>query len=216
MQMIEVDTTGNALSLQVSGALLLFVILFIGGYIGWWRGFRAFLTVTLVSAFAYILFVDGGSQLLVIINNIWSNIPRLIALFTGNDPVATPAWPPLIPAGGFQIPLTVRVLLFLVSLALAGRFNRQPWYGTNVKEPYAREVGIFTGALTALIWVSAATLFWVEYVNQEGAIQGLLSWLNPILGIIPDVSAFVLPLIGGLVLFLGAGLALKFPKLLRP
>jgi hypothetical protein len=77
-------------------------------------------------------------------------------------------------------------------------------------------VGIFTGALTALIWVSAATLFWVEYVNQEGAIEGLLSWLNPILGIIPDVSGFVLPLIGGLVLFLFGGLALRFPKLLRP
>jgi membrane-associated protease RseP (regulator of RpoE activity) len=208
--MLTVDAGGTEL-VSLGGGTLLFVLVLIGAGIGWWRGVRAFLTITLASVVAYLLFVDGGDQFLGVINNIYSNLPRLFAILSGGDPAAVAPYGPLI-TGDLQIPLFVRVILFLVVIGVASRFNRQSWYSTKTNEPFVREMGAFTGALTALLWVMAILIFWQEQGSNLG---GIFSPLNSVLAILPNVSDLVLPLILGFIAFIVLSLVLRFPLLLR-
>ncbi len=214
---MDIGVNGSSLVISLGGLVLLTILLLAGGVFGWRWGYRSFLTVTLVSTLAYLLFVDGGNELLAIVNNIYSNIPRVIAMFTGGDVGTTPAWGPLIPVGSIQLPLFLRFTLFIIFMALAMRFNQQSWYTKEpTREPFNRELGAFTGVLVVLIWLSAATTFWVEYVAQGGNAGGLLEGVSAILSTLPDVSSYVPFLIGGFVLFIVFSLLLKFPKLLKP
>lgn len=214
---MDIGISGNSLVISVGGAIFLGILLLTGGIYGWRWGVRSFLTVTLGSILAYLFFVDGGNEVLAIVNNIYSNIPRMIAVLTGGDVGTTPAWGPLIPPDSIQLPLFLRFALFVVFLALALRFNQQSWYTKEpTREPFNRELGAFTGVLVTLIWVSAATTFWVEYAAQGGNLGGLLNPINALLGTLPDVSSYVPFFILGFMLFIVISLLLRFPKLLKP
>lgn len=214
--MLTINSTSGVV-VEISGTVLFAFLLILGGYIGWYRGYRSFLTITLGSIIGYLLFVNGGDLILNYINNIYTNLPRIFALLTGGDPFTAGTLDPIPPFP--QLPLALRVLGFLVSTGLSVTFNRQPWYSTNVNhpgDPYNRLIGGFTGALTALIWMNAATVFWQDYVGEEGiGPTGPFSFLNGLLGILPDVREFVPFFMLLLIIILLVGIMFQLPMLFR-
>ncbi|NJL34847.1 MAG: hypothetical protein HC893_14580 [Chloroflexaceae bacterium] len=178
--MISINSSTGPL-LQLNGVILLILILVVGAWIGWSYGFRSFLSVTLASTVGYFLFVGGGNLILDYINNIYSNLPRIFALLTGGDPFAAGTLEPI--AVPFTLPLALRVLFFVVFVMVGYYYNTKPaWYSNNLKnpaDPHIQLLGGFTGALTALVWVSAANVFWQEYIAETGSTSpGLIKWAS--------------------------------------
>ncbi|NJL34845.1 MAG: hypothetical protein HC893_14570 [Chloroflexaceae bacterium] len=123
------------------------------------------------------------------------------------DPITVP----------FALPLALRITFFIVTVALGVYFNKQPWHSTDLKKPYMREFGIFTGGLTALIWTSAASVFWQDYIGEAGtAPAGPFGVMNGLVGILPDVRTFVPFFMLAFVLFLIIVIVTKLPTLFKP
>lgn len=212
--MFELNSEAGQLSITLNGSLLFVALLLIGFAVGWNRGIRVLLLQAMVSALAYLLLVSGTEQIIGFVNNIYSNTPYVVAIATGGSPAAASALPPLITTG-FTLPLALRIVGFVVAVVLALAFNGStlPWYGDKPKAPVNRWLGAFAGVLIALIWTSAMSVFWQDYVNQAGNPGGFLA---AFLGVLPDVRTFVPLLIGGFALIIGAAVVLNFPRALQP
>ncbi len=201
----------ETLTIQLNGIVLLLIFMVIGGGIGFQRGVRAILTIALMSVIAYIVAARGGEDLINAINRFYVNGPKLVAFAMGRDPAVVPPLDPLI-SGDVQVPLFFRVVLFIGLIALASFFNAKPgWYSkTPAKdEPLAPALGAFTGALAALIWVSAAEIFWSDYVANGGTLGGPVA---NILNILPDIGIFIPSLITIFFLLLIAIVVFYLPK----
>lgn len=203
----------QVVSLQLSGLVILLILIGIGAYIGWLRGIRAILTVALFSVIAYLICVQGGELLVGIVNRFYQNGPKLAAFAIGRDPSTAPALDPLI-TPNFTIPLFFRFVLFVVLVASGWFFNARPkWYKSQPdlkNEPLSKVLGAFVGGFTALIWVSAATAFWIDLLNSGGGFGGPIA---NVLYAIPDVTAFVPALITIFFLLLVVIIAFNLPKL---
>lgn len=195
-------------TLQLGGFTLLIIFMAIGGYVGWTRGLRAILTVALMTIIAYLATVRAGNQLVDIINRFWTNGPRLAAFAVGRDPATVAPLDPLIT---FEVPLFFRLVLFFVLIIIGFAFNKKSqWYGPR-KEQYSPLLGLATGALTALLWTDALASF----ARESGLLDGFGAF-SQILGIIPDVSVFTIPLITVFFIMLGFIILYNFPKVWAP
>lgn len=194
----------QTLTLQLSGFALLIIFMAIGGYIGWTRGLRIILTPAFMTIVAYVLTVRGGDIIVDIVNRFWVNGPKLAAFAVGRDPDTVPPLDPLI-ATDFQVPLFFRFTFFVALVAFGLAFNKKSqWYGPR-KEQFSPLLGLFTGALTALLWTDALATF----VRQAGGLGGPL---GNVFGIIPDVGVFIPSLITIFFLILGLIILFNLPK----
>ncbi|NJK79303.1 MAG: hypothetical protein HC876_01725 [Chloroflexaceae bacterium] len=211
--MVDLNSDGQTLFLNVNGGIVFLIILAFGAWVGWQRGIRVLLTVAITTAFAYLIFVSGAEPLIAFINRIYSNLPYFTALVTGQSLASVSPFPPAfdnIP----DIALLVRVVGFvgLVGLGLALNTSRQPWYGVP-KSQVNRWLGAFTGGLIATMWINALTVFWLDYVSQQGNPGG---WINAVFSVLPDVRTLVPLLIGVFVALIIVTVTLNFPKALKP
>jgi hypothetical protein len=203
----------TAITLSLSGFALLVIFMAIGGYGGYQSGIRNLLTIALWSIAAYITCVQGGNFLVDLINRFWQNGPRLVAFAIGNAPDTTPRLDPLIDPN-FQVPLFFRVVAFIVLVMFGFFFNRKAaWKGPASKEPLGKPLGLFVGALVALIWTNATVVFWGEFQAGGGGGGGPVA---NILNTIPDVSVFLPSLIAVFFLILIILVLFYFPKVWKP
>lgn len=143
--MINLDSQGTSLFLQINGTLFLLVILGVGGWFGWRNGIRALLTPAIVSGIAYLLFISGIDPIIGFINRIYSNLPYLIAILTGGSAAQATPLPPAI-TNVPQLGLLVRIFFFIGTVALGFilNSNKQLWYG-QPKNQANRMLGAYTG-----------------------------------------------------------------------
>lgn len=200
-----------ALTLTLSGAVLLLIFMGIGGYLGYQQGFRNVITPTLWTIIAYVATVQGGDFVIGVINRLWQNGPALIAFLVGQDPRFAPVLDPLI-GQEFQVPLFFRVISFITLVLLGFFFNtnqRSGWRGPP-KEPLAKPLGLFVGALILLLWSNAAVVFWQEFLAGGGSFTGPVAL---ILSILPNVSPLIPSLITLFFLILLVLIVLNLPKI---
>jgi hypothetical protein len=202
----------QAITLQITGFILLLIFMGIGGYIGYLRGFRALLTITLVSIIAYLTCVRGGEELVAVINRLYVNAPRLVAFAAGRDPGTVEPLDTLIV--GFQVPLFFRVVLFFSLIAFGWFFNARPgWYSANPNtkaEPLARILGALNGAFIAILWSNGLTVFWQEFVADGGGFEGPVAAM---LNILPDLSVLIPSLITVFFILLFVIILFNLPKI---
>lgn len=177
-------------TLQLSGWVLWLIIVGLGVYFCWSSGFRALLSTTIMSVLAYLVFVGGGGAVLGYLNNIYVNIPVLLAVFTGGNVQATQPWQPIAPL--FELSLGFRIVGFIVVSVLVpwllNRINFPGWYKPTTNDDFSKRLGQFNAASVIALWISASTAFWQEYVATGGSIEGeLASAMSslPDLGVIP-------------------------------
>jgi hypothetical protein len=206
---------GQSVTIPVTGPVLLFVIMLIGGAIGWNIGVRALISITLMNVIAYPLFVRGGQFVLDLINPFYTNLPRVVSLLlTGNTNAAR-----LSP---LEINLELGFITSLIGYLLVGfvipwamdRINFPGWYRSkpdDKNEPWSRALGALNGVLLALLLSSAAVAFWQDYQAADN--PPLNDFLATALSILPDVGLF--PLIG-IVFFLVIILLSSLTGIWRP
>lgn len=204
----------QSLTINLSGVALLVIFMALGGYWGYNQGLRNLLTQALWTIIAYITTVQGGTFIVDIINRFWQNGPRLVAFALGRSPGEAPALEPLI-TPGFQIPLFFRFITFIALVFLGFFFNRgATWKGNpSPKEPLARPLGLFVGALIVLLWSNAAVVFWEEFQAGGGSLPGFLATL---LNTLPNVSVLMPSLIAIFFLVLILLMLFYFPKVWKP
>ncbi len=204
------------ITLSLSGFALLVIFMAVGGYGGYQSGIRNILTIALWSIIAYITCVQGGNALVDLVNRFWENSPRIVAFAVGSDANAVARLDPLIQAG-FQVPLFFRFVAFIVLVMFGFFFNRKAaWKGptSKDKEPLGKPLGLFVGALTALIWTNATVVFWSEFKASGGG-----SFDNPVtnvLNTLPDASLLLPSLIAVFFLILVILVLFYFPKVWKP
>ncbi len=195
----------------IPGIAFLVFFMILGAAYGWWKGIRQFLTITIASVIAYLMFVSGGSPILDAINRAYMNLPILLGLLaqiiTGNSFGLNSTLPPLF-VSQIQLPLLIRFVLFVSVVIVGIIFNKQAWTVPQSKDTLSKLLGAITGILTALIWTSAATVF-----AQQAGIQGGL--LGDFLNILPDASAWIPGLMMVLVAIIAISIVLNLPKLLK-
>ncbi|OAN49065.1 hypothetical protein A6A03_07100 [Chloroflexus islandicus] len=202
----------TAITVNLNGVAILLILMALGGYAGYQQGLRNLLTVTIWTIIAYVLCVQGGTFVVEVINRLWVNAPRFVAFLIGNDPTLAPPLDPLI-TPGFQVPLFFRTMAF-IALILLGMFfdSKAAWKGPP-KEKLARPLGLFVGALIALLWSNAAVVFWREFVAGGGTFEGPIATL---LNVLPDVSILLPSLIAIFFMILGLLILFNFPKVWKP
>lgn len=201
-----------AITVNLNGVALLIILMALGGYAGYQQGLRNLLTVAIWTIIAYVLCVQGGTFVVEVINRLWVNAPRFVAFLIGNDPTLAPPLDPLI-TPGFQVPLFFRAMAF-IALILLGMFfdSKAAWKGPP-KEKLARPLGLFVGALIALLWTNAAVVFWREFIAGGGTFEGpIATFLN----VLPDVSILLPSLIAIFFMILGLLIVFNFPKVWKP
>lgn len=204
----------TAITLSVSGFALLVIFMAVGGYGGYQSGIRNILTIALWSIIAYITCVQGGNAVVDLVNRFWENSPRIVAFAVGSDANAVARLDPLIQAG-FQVPLFFRFVAFIVLVMFGFFFNRKAaWKGPASKEPLGKPLGLFVGALTALIWTNASVVFWGEFKASGGS--GFDNPVTNVLNTLPDVSLLLPSLIAVFFLILIILVAFYFPKVWKP
>ena len=82
----------------------------------------------------------------------------------------------------------------------------------DVKEPLARPLGLYSGALIALIWATAGSVFYQEYLINGGS---PIEPFNQVLSAIPDLRTLIPSLITIFFLILFGILFISLPRLLR-
>jgi hypothetical protein len=202
----------TAITLSLSGFALLVILMAVGGYGGYQAGIRNILTVAVWSIAAYITCVQGGNFLVDLINRFWQNGPRLVAFAIGNSPDSAARLDPLIDPN-FQVPLFFRVVAFIVLIMFGFFFNRKAAWKGPPKEPLAKPLGLFVGALISLIWTNAAVVFWDEFQNNGGGFGGPVA---TILDTLPDVSLLLPSLIAVFFLILIILVVFYFPRVWKP
>ncbi|WP_298821467.1 hypothetical protein [Chloroflexus sp.] len=200
------------ITVNLNGIALLLILMALGGYAGYQQGLRNLLTVAIWTVIAYVTCVQGGTFVVDVINRLWVNAPRFVAFLIGNDPTLAPPLDPLI-TPGFQVPLFFRAMAF-ITLILLGMFfdSKAAWKGPP-KEKLARPLGLFVGALIALLWTNATVVFWREFVAGGGTFEGpIATFLNTL----PDVSILLPSLIAIFFMILGLLILFNFPKVWKP
>lgn len=212
--LLLVPLAQQSLTINLSGVALLVIFMALGGYWGYNQGLRNILTQAIWTIVAYITTVQGGDFIVDIINRFWQNGPRLVAFAIGQNPAEAPALEPLI-TPGFQIPLFFRFLTFAILVFLGFFFNRAAaWKGNpSPKEPLARPLGLFVGALVILLWSNAAVVFWQEFQAGGGGFGGPIATL---LNTLPNVSVLMPSLISIFFLVLIILMLFNFPKVWKP
>lgn len=204
----------QAITLNLSGTALLVILLAIGAYWGYQQGLRNILTVALWTILAYLLTVQGGTFIVDLINRIWVNGPRLVTFLLGNDPNELPPLEPLI-TPGFQIPLFFRFIAFIALVLVGNFFNKKAAWKGPPKEPLAKPLGLFVGALVALLWTNAAAVFWEEF-QAGGGDANSAGPLAVFLNTIPNVSVLMPSLIAIFFMVLAILILFNFPKVWKP
>lgn len=202
----------TAITVNLNGVAILLILMALGGYAGYQQGLRNLLTLAIWTIIAYVLCVRGGTFVVEVINRLWVNAPRFVAFLIGNDPTLAPPLDPLI-TPGFQVPLFFRAMAF-IALILLGMFfdSKAAWKGPP-KEKLARPLGLFVGALIALLWSNAAVVFWREFIEGGGTFEGpIATFLN----VLPDVSILLPSLIAIFFMILGLLILFNFPKVWKP
>lgn len=202
----------TAITVNLNGVAILLILMALGGYAGYQQGLRNLLTLAIWTIIAYVLCVRGGTFVVEVINRLWVNAPRFVAFLIGNDPTLAPPLDPLI-TPGFQVPLFFRAMAF-IALILLGMFfdSKAAWKGPP-KEKLARPLGLFVGALIALLWSNAAVVFWREFIEGGGTFEGpIATFLN----VLPDVSILLPSLIAIFFMILGLLIVFNFPKVWKP
>ncbi len=202
----------TAITVNLNGVAILLILMALGGYAGYQQGLRNLLTLAIWTIIAYVLCVRGGTFVVEVINRLWVNAPRFVAFLIGNDPTLAPPLDPLI-TPGFQVPLFFRTMAF-IALILLGMFfdSKAAWKGPP-KEKLARPLGLFVGALIALLWSNAAVVFWREFIEGGGTFEGpIATFLN----VLPDVSILLPSLIAIFFMILGLLILFNFPKVWKP
>ncbi|WP_298402816.1 hypothetical protein [uncultured Chloroflexus sp.] len=202
----------TAITVNLNGVTILLILMALGGYAGYQQGLRNLLTLAIWTIIAYVLCVRGGTFVVEVINRLWVNAPRFVAFLIGNDPTLAPPLDPLI-TPGFQVPLFFRTMAF-IALILLGMFfdSKAAWKGPP-KEKLARPLGLFVGALIALLWSNAAVVFWREFIEGGGTFEGpIATFLN----VLPDVSILLPSLIAIFFMILGLLILFNFPKVWKP
>lgn len=202
----------TAITVNLNGVAILLILMALGGYAGYQQGLRNLLTLAIWTIIAYVLCVRGGTFVVEVINRLWVNGPRFVAFLIGNDPTLAPPLDPLI-TPGFQVPLFFRTMAF-IALILLGMFfdSKAAWKGPP-KEKLARPLGLFVGALIALLWSNAAVVFWREFIEGGGTFEGpIATFLN----VLPDVSILLPSLIAIFFMILGLLILFNFPKVWKP
>jgi hypothetical protein len=198
----------NDLSFYIGGQLILLIFIISGAYTGWERGYRFFLTLTLGTSLAYLLFISGSEQLLGFINRFYTNWPKLAAILIGGDIDNAGTLPPL--TAGEPLPDIARFFFFLATTGLSWMLNQKPkWFSKDAKEQFAREIGAFNGGLTALLLCSAITTFWPLLIPEGNALATSLKTL-------PDVRTIAPSFIGVFFAVITLGLVLNLPKTWKP
>ncbi|NJN17168.1 MAG: hypothetical protein HC822_13270 [Oscillochloris sp.] len=201
-----------SITVSLSGAALLVILMAIGGYSGYQQGLRNILTIALWTILAYLLTVQGGTFLVDVINRFWSNGPRLVGFLIGQNVNEIAPLEPLI-SPNLQIPLFFRVLAFIALTMLGFFFNKKAAWKGPPKEPLARPLGLFVGALIALLWSNAAVVFWNQYQATGGILGGpIASFLNTL----PNISEYMPSLIAVFFLILFVLMLFNFPKVWKP
>ncbi len=198
------------ITLNLSGAALLVILLALGAYWGYQQGFRNLITIALWTIIGYIFTVQGGNIVVDIINRFWQNGPRLVAFAIGQNPNAAPQLDPII-QGDFQVPLFFRFIAFIVAVLLGFFFNqgsRSSWKGPP-NEPLAKPLGLFIGALIVLLWTNGAVVFWEQFLAGGGGFGGpIAQFLNAL----PNISVLVPSLIAIFFLIIIVLIVFNFPK----
>lgn len=204
----------QSLTLNLSGVALLVIFMALGAYWGYNLGVRMVLTQAIWTIVAYVVTVQGGNFIVETINRFWQNGPRLVAFAIGQNPSTAPALDPLINPN-LQVPLFFRFVTFIALVFLGFFFNRAAaWRGApSPKEPLARPLGLFVGALIVLLWSNAAVVFWEEFVAGGGGFGGPLA---NVLNTLPNVSPLMPSLIAIFFLILIVLVAFNFPKVWKP
>lgn len=200
------------LNLSLSGTALLFIFMAIGAYWGYQQGLRNILAVALWTILAYLLTVQGGDFLIGVINRFWSNGPRLVGFLLGQNVNEIAPLDPLI-SPSFQVPLFFRFVSFVALVMLGFFFNRKAAWKGPPKEPLAKPLGLFVGALIVLLWSNAAVVFWLEFLNNGGGFGGPIA---NVLNTLPNVSVLMPSLITIFFLILVILMLFNFPKVWKP
>ncbi|ACL25715.1 hypothetical protein [Chloroflexus aggregans] len=202
----------TAITVNLNGLALLLILMAIGGYAGYQQGMRNVLTVALWTIIAYVTCVQGGTFVVDVINRLWVNAPRFVAFLIGNDPTLVPPLDPLI-TPGFQVPLFFRAMAFIALILLGKYFDSKAAWKGPPKERLARPLGLFVGALIALLWTNATVVFWREFITGGGTFEGpIATFLN----VLPDVSLLLPSLIAIFFMILGLLILFNFPKVWKP
>ncbi len=195
----------------LSGPGLLLILMALGAYWGYLEGFRNLITIALWTIIGYITTVQGDNILVDVLNRFWQNAPRIGAFSLGRDPNAIAQLDPLIQPD-LQIPLFFRFVAFIVLVLLGFFFNqdkRSTWRG-EAKEPLAKPLGLFVGALIVLLWTNAIVVFWNVYGQSDfGGFGGPLA---DVLNILPDVSVLMPSLIAIFFMIIIVLIAFNFPR----
>lgn len=203
------------LTITLSGAGLLVVLMALGAYWGYNQGLRNVLTQAIWTITAYIVTVQGGNFVVEVINRVWQNGPALFYFLIGRPTSEAPRLGPLIEPG-FQIPLFFRVIIFVVLVLLGFYYTpRAEWKGNPdpKKEPLARPLGLFVGSLIILLWTNATRVFWEQFVANGGGLPGpIATFFNTL----PNVSQLLPPLITIFFIMVIVLVALNFPKVWKP
>jgi hypothetical protein len=197
--------------LNLNGTALLIILLAIGAYWGYQQGFRNLLTIAFWTIAAYIATVQGGDFVVQTINRFWQNGPRLFAFAIGRDPGEAPVFDPLITTD-FQIPLFFRFVAFIALVLLGAFFSRKASWGggPDDKEPLAKPLGLFVGALILLLWSNAMKVFWEEFRAGGGSFGGPIA---NVLNTLPNVGELTTSLIVIFFLIVIALIFFYFPKI---
>jgi hypothetical protein len=157
------------------------------------------------------LLVSGVAQIFDYLNNLYTNLPKLFAILSGSNPDFTAAWAPIGLSLGLS--LQVRIVLFIILVAFAFFINNKANWYSNKPNQQGKQLGIFSGALTALIWSSAATTFWRESI-ADGS-NALPAALDNVLAVFPDVTSITPWLITVFFVIVVIGIVLNLPKLVK-
>jgi hypothetical protein len=204
----------QSLTVNLSGVALLVIFMALGAYWGFNLGVRMVLTQAIWTIIAYITTVQGGNFIVETINRFWQNGPRLVNFAIGQDPNSAAVLDPLINPN-LQVPLFFRFVTFIALVLLGFFFNRSAaWKAApSPKEPLARPLGLFVGALIVLLWSNAAVVFWEQFVAGGGGFGGPIA---SILNTLPNVSQLMPSLIAIFFLILIILVAFNFPKVWKP
>lgn len=179
------------ISITIDGLVLIIILAAYGGYLGHKRGIRDFLTITLFSSLAYLWLVGGGERIVDYLTRLYENLPKLLALLLGNDPGSVGKLPPI--TIDLSFPPLVGAFLFLIIVILSWVFNKNfPWYSSVPTEPLARPLGMVSGMVLTLIWISALTTFWRRLageVTTPGTLNDVLRGLPDITMVVPWLIA---------------------------
>jgi hypothetical protein len=193
------------ITIDLGSAFFTNLILLVLAVFGFSRGFRYMVSIALFTTIGYLLTVQGGNYIVGLINRLWSALPRLFALLTGGggaDPL-----PPLIP-DNLEAPLLLRVLVF-VALVVIGIAYAWPWEGQPIGANWAekrqmRVLGALTGLYVAVLWISAAAVFWAQasgtWQPNSPLLQRALAGLPNYAAIVPAVMAAFFVLLGIIIL----------------